>query len=145
MFKQSLTALALAGLAASAVAEQPNINPGMWETTSTVTLNIPNMPAGAMPPQTQSSSDCVTPSDIEEGSAFMEDSEECEVTHKDIRSDGMEYAMTCTNPDGSRMTMTANMSFDGESMSGTVDGQMESQMGTMTMDIEISGRRTGDC
>ena len=142
MFKHCLTALALAGLAGTALADDPNIEPGMWETTSTVTLNSPQF---SLPPQTQSTSDCVTAEDVAQGDAFLEDNEECEITEKDIRSDGMNYTMTCNNPDGTSMTMNAEMSFDGDTMSGTVDGQMESAMGSMTMEVEVSGRRTGDC
>jgi hypothetical protein len=142
MFKHCLTALAVAGLSASALADEPNINPGMWETTSTVSINSPQF---SLPPQTQSTSDCVTAEDIDQGDVFLEDNEECEITNKDIRSDGMNYTMTCSNPDGSTMSMTADISFDGDAMSGNVDGQMQSAMGEMTMKIEISGERTGDC
>ncbi|NKI34989.1 DUF3617 domain-containing protein [Wenzhouxiangella sp. XN79A] len=142
MIKHCLTALAIAGLSTTALADDPNIEPGMWETTSTVTLDSPQF---SLPPQTQSSSDCVTAEDVAQGDAFLDDNEECEITNKDIRNDGMNYSMRCSNPDGSTMTMDAEMSFDGESMSGTVDGQMQSAMGEMTMKVEISGKRTGDC
>lgn len=142
MFKHCLTALAVVGLSTSALADDPNVNPGMWETTSTVTLDSPQF---SLPPQTQSSSDCITADDVAQGDAFMEENEECEITNKDIRSDGMSYSMSCNNPDGSTMAMDAEMSFDGDSMTGTVDGQMESAMGAMTMKVEISGERTGDC
>ncbi|MBY6205855.1 DUF3617 domain-containing protein [Halomonas denitrificans] len=145
MFKQSLTAVAVASLSLSAVAQEPNIEPGMWETTSTVSLNIPNMPEGSMPPQTQTESNCITPEDIRDGEAFLADNEECEVADKEISADGMSFTMTCPSPDGSAMTMNADMSFDGDTMSGTVDGQMDSAMGSMTMSVEISGKRTGDC
>jgi hypothetical protein len=142
MFKHCLTALAVAGLSASALADSPNINPGMWETTSTVSINSPQF---SLPPQTQSTSDCVTAEDIDQGDVFLDDNEECEITNKDIRSDGMNYAMTCSNPDGSTMSMTADIAFDGDTMSGSVDGQMQSAMGEMTMKIELTGKRTGDC
>lgn len=145
MFKQSLTALALAGLSVSALAQDPNIEPGMWETTSTVTMNIPNMPQGSMPPQTQTSSECVTPEDIASGQAFIEDNDECEMSDQDLREDGMNFTMTCATPDGSNMVMNVDFEFDGETMSGKVDGQMDSAMGSMSMNVDVSGRRTGDC
>jgi hypothetical protein len=37
------------------------------------------------------------------------------------------------------------MKFDGDSMSGTIDGDIESPMGVMKMNVEMSGNRTGDC
>ncbi|MDX1625342.1 MAG: DUF3617 family protein [Wenzhouxiangellaceae bacterium] len=135
---------ALAGLtmATAAVAEDPNIEPGMWETTSTVTIQSDQFP---IPPQTNTTSNCVSADDIQEGQAFMEDNEECQFTDKDIRADGMTYTMTCATPDGGAVTMNAEMSFDGDTMSGVVDGDMETPMGVMKMHVEMDGRRTGDC
>lgn len=145
MFKKSLTALALAGLSTSALAQDPNIEPGMWETTSTVTMNIPNMPEGSMPPQTQTSSECVSAEDIQSGQAFIEDNEDCTMSDQDLRDDGMTFTMTCGTPDGGEMVMNVDFGFEGDTMSGKVDGQMESAMGAMSMNVEVSGRRTGDC
>lgn len=136
--------IALAALAASlaAVAQDPNLNPGMWETTSTVTINSEQVP---IPPRTETSNECVTADEIREGQAFLEDSEDCEFTEKDIRADGMDYTMTCESGDGGNVTMSARMAFDGDSMSGTIDGEIESPMGMMSMNVEMSGQRTGDC
>lgn len=142
MFKQTLIALATVGIATAALAESPNIQPGMWENTSTVTLQSDQF---SMPPRTDTTSDCVTEEDIAEGEAFLEDTEECDITNKDVRADGMNYSMTCASPDGGSMTMDAVMEFSGDSMSGNVDGTLESPMGVMNMTVEMSGKRTGDC
>ncbi len=131
-----------AGLALSVQAQDPNIAPGMWETTSTVTIASEQFP---IPPRTDSSSDCVTAEDIAEGQAFLEDNEDCEFTNKDLRADGMDYSMVCSSQDGSTVTMNASMKFNGSSMSGTIDGEIESPMGMMQMNVEMSGERTGDC
>ena len=48
-------------------------------------------------------------------------------------------------PDGGAVTMNASMKFDGNSMSGNIDGDIESPMGVMKMNVEMSGTRTGDC
>jgi len=58
-----------AAVALSAQAQDPNINPGMWETTSTVTIESEQFP---IPPRSDSSSDCVTAEDIAEGQAFLQ-------------------------------------------------------------------------
>lgn len=137
-----VAAVVSAAAVATASAQDPNINPGMWETTSTVTIQSDQFP---IPPRTDSSSDCVTAEDVAEGQAFLEDNDDCEFTNKDLRADGMDYTMTCNSADGSAVTMNASMKFDGDSMSGTIDGDIESPMGVMKMTVEMSGERTGDC
>lgn len=141
-FKSLAILLAAASIPSSALAEDPNIEPGMWETTSTVTIQSEQFP---IPPRTDTSSECVTAEKIEEGQAFLEDNDDCEFTNKDMRADGMNYTMTCRSQDGSRVTMNAAMEFNGDSMSGTIDGDIESPMGVMQMNVEMSGKRTGDC
>lgn len=143
MIARSLTAAAAAcAFTVAAVAEDPNINPGMWETTSTVTIESEQFP---IPSRTDTTTDCVTAEDIAEGQAFLEDSEDCEFTNKDVRADGMDYTMTCMSPDGGTVTMDASMKFEGDAMSGTITGDIESPMGLMKMNVEMSGQRTSDC
>lgn len=134
--------IALSAASATIAQETPNITPGMWETTSTVTIQSEQFP---IPPRTETTTECVTPEKIKEGQAFLEDNEECEFTRKDIRSDGMDYAMNCSTPDGGKFDMQGAMEFGGDTMSGTISGTIESPMGVMQMSIELDGKRTGDC
>jgi hypothetical protein len=141
-FYRALTVLAASAVSFAAFAEDPNINPGMWETTSTVTIQSEQFP---IPPRTDTSNECVTAEKIAEGQAFLEENDDCEFSNKDMRADGMDYTMTCASPDGGSVTMNASMKFDGDSMSGSVVGDIESPMGVMKMNVEMSGTRTGDC
>jgi len=139
----SLTFAAAALIASTAAtAEDPNINPGMWETNSTVTIESEQFP---IPPRSDTSSECVTQEKINDGQAFLEDNDDCEFTNKDLRADGMDYSMTCSSPDGGSVSMDASMKFNGDSMSGNIEGQLESPMGMMQMKVEMTGTRTGDC
>lgn len=140
-FKFALTALA-AAFAMPVVADTPNVNPGMWETTSTVTIESEQFP---IPPRTDTTSECLTEERIADGMAFLNDSEECQFTDKDLRSDGMDYTMVCSSPDGGTVTMNASLKFNGDSMDGEINGDVDSPMGVMKMSIEMQGRRTGDC
>jgi len=126
---------------AAAHAEDPNINVGMWKTTTTTTLISEQFD---MPPRTDTSEDCITPEKIAEGQAFLEESEECEFLEKDVRADGLNYTMRC-DANGTSVNMKGSMEFSGDSMTGNVDGDMESPMGMMEMKIEIEGSRIGDC
>jgi len=139
---RALIFLAASAASLPALAEDPNITPGMWETTSTVTIQSEQIP---IPPRTDTSSECVTAEKIAEGQAFLRDSDECEFTSKDLRADGMDYTMRCSSPEGGTVTMNASMQFNGDAMSGTIDGDIESSMGAMQMNVEMSGKRTGDC
>ncbi|NBB93354.1 MAG: DUF3617 family protein [Gammaproteobacteria bacterium] len=136
-----LTAALALGLVATANAETPNIEPGLWEYNNKMSF-VGDVP---IPDQEQTSEECVTAEDIEQGDAFLDDVDECEITHKDLRRDGMDYAMTCTQPDGTQMTMEAEMSFAGDSATGNITGNMETPMGAMQMNITMTGRRIGDC
>ncbi len=137
----AITAAALLALGTSAMAESPNLEPGMWEYNNKMTFQS-DVP---IPDQEHTNQECVTLEDIERGDAFLEDVEECDITHQDIRSDGMDYSMVCRGPDGTEMTMDATMHFHGDRANGTIKGQMETPMGPMEMTIEMSGERIGDC
>lgn len=125
----------------TAVAEDPNIQPGMWKYDNTVSVQA-DFP---FPDQNHSNEECVTIEDVERGDAFLDDVDECEVTEKEITRDHMTYAMVCNTGDGMTMTMNADMKFMGDRVSGTITGQMESPMGPMNMRIEMQGERIGDC
>lgn len=141
MLLRALVATSLLGLALSAQAETPNIEPGMWEYNNKMSFQS-DFP---IPDQEHTSEECVTLDDIERGDAFLDDVDECEITRKEMRRDGMDYAMVCHNPDGTEMTMDAKMQFNGETASGLINGQMQTPMGDMSMQIEMQGRRIGDC
>ncbi len=130
------------GMTFSVAAEEvPNLNPGKWENTSHMTFDS-EFP---IPDQTETHTECMTEEDLKSGDAFLEDMEDCEMTRKDMRADGMDYAMTCVAEDGTRVDMTASMQFNGDTASGVISGDMETPMGPMSMTIEIEGRRIGDC
>ncbi len=129
-------------VAGPVAAADPDIDPGLWETTSTVTIKSAQF---SMPPRTDTRSECVTAEKITEGQAFLEQDGECTFERKELRDDGMDYTMTCEGGEEGAITMNASMKFNGGSMTGTIDGTMQSPLGEMSMNIEMSGRRTGSC
>lgn len=142
MIARTCAAALLLGMTFSVAADaEPNLNPGMWEYTNTMTFDS-EFP---IPDQTETNTECLTEEELGDGDAFMDDMEGCETTHRELRTDGMDYAMTCRSPDGTQVDMTATMEFNGDSASGVVTGDMQTPMGPMSMRIQIEGRRTGDC
>ena len=139
MSLRHLVAATALGLSFAAAADQPNVQPGQWEFTSTTSFT--GMP---MPEQTLSSSECVTAEDIAEGFAFDVDVENCEIQNMDKRPDGMNYTMVCRQ-EGMEMTMEAELKFMGDRTEGTMDAQTMTPMGPMNMRTVLEGRRVGDC
>ncbi|MEM7053904.1 MAG: DUF3617 family protein [Pseudomonadota bacterium] len=129
------------GFAVSAQADTPNIEPGQWETTSNMTMEGPF----PIPPQEDTSTQCITEEDIADGMAFMEDDETCQVTEKDIQRDSGRIVMVCDSGDAMKMTMQMDMKFEGDAMEGEMVGDMESPMGPMKMNMTMTSRRLGDC
>lgn len=141
MLKHLAAGVLVIGLSTMALAQDPNINPGNWQYDSTMSFDS-EMP---IPDQQNSSTECVTAEDVAEGDAFINDMDGCEITHRDLRSDGMDYAMECQSPDGTAVNMEASMQFNGDTASGTINGDMESPMGPVKMTIQMEGKRLGDC
>ena len=135
----AIAVLLAASLTLPAFAAEPNITPGQWEYT-----NVTRFEGMPMPEQTHSNRECITMEDIKKGEAFLEAPEDCQVTHMDLRRDGMQYAMECTQQ-GVRMKMNADMRFRGNEVDGTMRADMDTPMGPMSMHMNITGRRIGDC
>ncbi|TVP86555.1 MAG: DUF3617 family protein [Thioalkalivibrio sp.] len=132
--------LAAAILPLSALAVEPNIQPGEWELNSVTTF-----PGTPMPEQRETSRECVTAEDVADGLAFDMDVEGCEITDMDLREEGMTYSMSCQDDEGFEMTMDAELLFMGDRTEGTMEANMLTPMGPMEMQMELDGRRIGDC
>ncbi len=141
MIKQLMAGALLAGAFATASAETPNLEPGMWETSAT----IRGEGGFPMPEQNHTSSDCMTAEDLASGDAFFEDADECEFQRREIRRDGADFEMTCSDPSGMTMKMTASMKFHGDTSEGTIRAELETPMGPMTVVTTLEGRRIGEC
>jgi hypothetical protein len=133
-----LAALALS-LSLPVLATQPNIEPGQWEYT-----NVTRYEGVPMPERTDTNRECVTAEDIQQGDAFVEESDECEVSNMEMGSSEARYSMVCVQ-EGVEMNMDAHMRFMGERMEGTIRASLETPMGPMEMHMDVTGRRIGDC
>ncbi len=136
------SAAALLFSTAALAVDAPDFNFGEWETTTTTSMESAQF---NMPDTTTSSVDCVTEEDFDEGRAFIQDMEDCSVISEDIRSDGADYSMVCSQEEMGEMTLSMSMKYEGDSMSGIITSEMDGPMGPMTMRIELSGERLGNC
>ena len=124
-------------------AETPNINPGQWEYETTMTMSAGGQ---AMPARTMKNKDCVRQEDVTDPDLFGGDElKDCEVSELVQSRSRLRYTLSCPGPDGSPYTMSADLKLQGDTMEGTMTGDMKSPMGPMNMRMELSGKRIGDC
>ena len=122
--------------------EFPDIQYGLWETTTTTSMRSDVM---NLPENTTTTRDCVTEEDVQEGRAFLQDQDNCEILEQDITSNSMDMVMECAQPESGAIRMTVSMKYSGDTSTGTMKGEMDSPMGKMFMDISMDSRRVGDC
>ena len=83
--------------------EFPDIQYGLWETTTTTSMRSDVM---NLPENTTTTRDCVTEEDVQEGRAFLQDQDNCEILEQDITSNSMDMVMECAQPEsGAREAM----------------------------------------
>lgn len=144
--KTSVALLAGASLLAlpfAALAENPNIQPGEWEYSNVTRMTMGDQ---QMPPQEDSHRECVTAEDLENIDLLAgEGMEDCQVSDLNMQRSRMRYTVECASDDGTQYTMKADMRMNGTTSEGVIKGDMDTPMGPMSMHIEVSGRRLGDC
>jgi hypothetical protein len=146
MLKRNIAAAALLALPLSLQADTPDIEPGLWEYTTTTTIEGSPIP---IPPQEETSTECLTEADMEDPMVLlgeMDAMEECSISDLNQDSRTMQFTMTCLEPQmGMTLEMVVDMNFSGNSMNGTMTGSMMSPMGEFTMRITHAGSRIGSC
>ncbi|MBE0448132.1 MAG: DUF3617 family protein [Actinobacteria bacterium] len=141
MSLRSLFVAAALALPLTAVADTPNIVPGLWEFTSTtsVTGEVP------IPDQTDTHQECIAQGDLADSDfQFLEVEEGCELLEHNVSSEGIDYRMVCHADDG-EANIDGRMDFLGERVEGNVNVMVQSSMGEMQMNTVVEGARLGDC
>ena len=139
-YRVLLTA-ALICFPATAMADRPDVEPGLWKTTSTIAFEGPM----EMPDRTETAEQCITEEDLDrEEIPLFEETEECEITEVEIERSGMRYQMVCEQ-EGMRMEAEAQFEFSGNRTEGRIVAEMEGPMGRMKTETTIESERIGDC
>lgn len=123
-----------------ALAVQPNLEPGQWqyETTTVFEGDLP------IPDQTETTTDCLTQEKLDDRDLLQDFGEACEVVEQEIRADGMDFAVRCS-VDEHQTNMTGQMRFMGDRADGSINADVETPMGLMSMNMNVTGTRVGDC
>ena len=134
----------LAVIPAALAEDSMSVEPGLWRTSTVMTMSM--MPV----PQSQQEEQCITREDATfDPDDLMSEAEECTVDSLEQSSTSMTFSMTCLMEGG--VSMAGTGSFEtanrGRSMSGVIDfaGEVPGFSDPLTMNIEMSGERIGDC
>lgn len=134
LFAGSLSGFALAA---------PSIEPGEWEYTMKMKMEMPGMPA-SMPEMSNTFTSCVTAKDPTVETPEMRDAG-CKMLDRKVSGNSLRYTAICTQGD-SVLEMRYRLTYDRTRMKGEVDqvhkvgGQVQAKgKGTM------AGKRIGAC
>lgn len=114
-----------------------DLNPGLWEITTTTEME--GMPGMSPPPQTHTQ--CITAESLVPQSE--EASDACQMS--DVETDGntVSWKVTCSEQEGGGMEGTGTITYNGDTMEGTMEMVMPAA--GMTVKNTIAGKRIGDC
>jgi len=138
----------VAAIALPSVASAQMLQPGMWETTSTVTSvkggNFPPNVAAMMKGRPTVIRHCVTPAEAAAGPReMMKSAPDCRFSRFSMVGGRYSSQMSCTRQ-GMAMTVAASGSYTPVSMASTATMVMTGRM-AMTMTSRTTGRRVGAC
>lgn len=133
---------ALLAFSLPAWSSQPNIVPGLWETTSTTSFEGPM----EIPDETDSEQECITEEDLEDAESFLlEEDEDCTYSDQEVTSDRMTGTMQCQYDEETSATLEIDMNFRGETADGSLTGALDTPMGEIRIETEMEGERLEDC
>lgn len=125
--------------ASAAQAAPPNMQPGMWEITTK--MEMPGMPMET-PPHTVKH--CFKKEDLKESKDALPADKTCKID--DIKESGntVRWKMSCKGEEGP-MAGTGEITYAGQSYSGTTTMAGKSGGQSFNMTQKYSGKRVGDC
>lgn len=128
------------------------IQPGMWETTSTVTgVELPGAPpemTAALIGQVSTASACVTAEQLANApeTMFAQSGQQCSFETFSLQGGRIEAAGTCAGQGGQAgAALTGTGTYTATTYEATTRIQMPTPGGEMTIEADAVGRRTGDC
>lgn len=139
MKRIKLTLLVAAVAASPVYAEGLQVEPGLWEMTSTV--NMPMLPQ----PQVNTVSECINKSEISMDELSGDDLQgDCSFETVELEGNSIQWVVDCQVEGGSSRGEWVVTSY-GESLVGEGGMTMNISGQEMTMDMSWSGQRIGPC
>jgi hypothetical protein len=142
------TAACLAALVSTALFAQAPRRDGNWEVT--ITMEMPNMPNGmSMPPI--KTTQCVTPAEAADPQKALPqrpagrggNPDDCTVSDYKTEGSKVSWSMKCEG--STKMDGTGEITYSGDSYTGVMKMNMDRGGQPMSMTMNYSGKRLGDC
>ena len=121
----------------SAGAAGIEFNPGRWETTMTRTNPMTGDPI------TETRVECVKEDKFDPAS-MMEGADDCDLSRNSVDGDTLVFQMEC-NMQGGSATIEGQFQTDGETGKGNMDMTINAGGMNMTMNMNWTAKRLGDC
>lgn len=127
----------------TAHSEEWNINPGMWETTSKMEVQgMPPEMAAMMQRPPKVEKECVKDKNYD--FKMDEDAEGCTFNKKRHSSKKLSWEITCS-AEGGNAKGNGEANFNGNTVSGWFEMNMQGPAGPMKMRHTFEGKRVGSC
>ena len=124
-------------LACPATLRAADMQPGLWEITTTTEMAGMKIPTGSI-------SQCITKADAADDQKMLPKDDKCEVYDMQIQGNRTSWKMRCRGPEA--MSGSGSVTFSNTSYAGTVQMSMKGDSGNqMNIVQQYSGRRVGDC
>lgn len=121
----------------AAVAAELAINPGLWETTMTRTNPMTGDPI------TETNTECVKETRFDPNS-MLEGTDGCRLVDENLSGDTLTFRMEC-NMQGSEALIDGSFQTDGQTGRGNMDMKIQSGDVNMSMNMNWTANRIGDC
>ncbi len=139
---------AAAGVSCALYAQTLGLQPGLYEFTSTMDMQLPPDVAAKMPPQALAmmqkpnvSQHCITQADLDHVSQQISsgqgNQQNCQVTERSISGNQMKFTTQCPHATSHFEGSFASQSFEGVMVATTEKGR--------TITVKMSAHRIGDC
>lgn len=126
-----------------AYSEEWNVNPGMWETTSKMEVKgVPPEMAAMMQRQPMVEKECVK--DKNYNFKMDQDAQGCTFNQKRHSSKKLSWDISCSAESGNAKGK-GEANFNGNTVSGWFEMNMQGPSGPMTMRHTFEGKRIGAC
>ena len=136
-----LPATCLLAFCTTIVQASPNMTPGLWEIN--MKSEIQGMPGGMGMPAT-TMRQCVRPADVQDSKRTVPQQDpKCEMKDYKLEGNTASWRFECKGPE--TMSGSGNMTYSGNSYSGTTKMSMKQQGRVINMNQSYSGKRLGDC
>ena len=120
-------------------AEGLTLTPGLWEIQSTTTSFMTAQPV------TRQDTECIKEAKTIDPANMMSDGLDCDILENALDGDTLNFRMSCTMQGQAQATAVGRFQTDGET--SNMDMSITFNMGgtDMTMKMQSTGKRVGDC